>query len=165
MNERAVHVRDLRVAHPPVCGDDLPRGRLRGGVGSVSRLVQKRPLGVTKARARQGNRCSWLGGGPRRRLTGLSQRGADVTGLGVVVGHPRGLASLTGARGLVLRRQLRGLAAVLEPALPTVLAAHQLPPTGPRRESRAAATNATTAPALASSPAPTAARVAGTTFS
>ena len=68
----------------------------------------------------------------------------------VVVGHPFGRASVRRAGRLVLWSQLRRLAAVLERSLPVVPGAHHFPVPGVRRPRRAAATNATTAPALAS---------------
>ena len=134
-------------------------------VAGVARFVEKRPPGVTEARAREGDRRPRLGRGPRRWSAVRSERGADVAGFCVVVGHPLGCASVRRAGRLVLGSQLRRLAAVLEPSLPLVLAAHQFPIPGLRRPRRAAATNAKTAPAPASRPAATAASVAGTTFS
>ena len=165
VDERPMDVRDRRVAHPAVCRRDLARSRFGSGVSGVARFVEKRPPSVTKAPARQGDRRPRLGRGPRRGPAVRSECGADVAGLRVVVGHPLGRASVRRAGRLVLGSQLRRLAGVLERSLPVVLGAHQLPVPGTRRPRRAAATKATTAPALASKPAATAASVAGTTFS
>ena len=131
------------LAHPPVGRRDLTRAPARRRVAGVARPRRE----TTSARRQSPAAASATGAPGSPSATARARRACPSAGVmsrlsGVVVGHPLGLASGRGGRGLLVRREVGGCAPSRPPSSGPSSPAPPAPAVSRPRARVAAATNA-----------------------